>query len=759
MKIFDSMKQKKAITILFLLLAATGLGAKEYRKSGNTITFDKVKIDILSPSMFSVRPASGGKAEDVKTDLGVVSIPDAKVDYTVCREGESFSIRTDDYIIVYDPAKPLAQGGISVRGLIGRLDTPDSLNLGGMVGALDNCDGERCHSEQNDIRSSYDIRPTHPNGPLSRRGYTVLKHQQDMLNIWQPWEDYKELYVLCYGSDYRKGLKDFFSIAGRVPMFPQWSLGFIYSRWKDYKDTDYHEIVEGFRKRNFPIDAVILDMCWHVDNWYGYRYDTANFPDMKGFLKWAEDCRIKVGFNHHSGCIWKDDPKVRDFCRNAGLDYEASIVDGPSFEPDKRVVQYDTRNERHFKSFYDLYLKEMIADGFDFHWVDGANSIYSAELYNRYLMEDTGKRPIVLNRQQDYTLCNHRYPAAFSGDTYATWETMHREIEVTIKGGNCGIWWSHDIGGYMPQGEDGYIPDGEMFARWCQFGAFSPIMRFHAKKDVFWYPAVRNEGDWDGGSRLPWTWGGTVEESIRQSVRLRAALHPYIYANMRIAHDEGMPICRGMYFSYPEDSEAYSYDQYMFGESFLVAPVTMPSGKGQHGSTSRDIWLPEGMWYDFYTNETIEGDRTISRESDIFSMPLYVKEGAIIPTAAVGDYVEAPFSQMTLNVYAFSKDGSSTFSLYEDDGENLEYMDGKFRTTGISYVREGDLSTITVNPSEGDFENGIAEREYTLRLICPDRISEVSVNGAAAAFTENGDIFEIALGKHGVREGITIRIR
>lgn len=748
---------KKLLTLLLSLLAV-GVNAKDYKTSGNSVIFDNVRIEMLSPSMFSVRPAIKGKAETVKTDLGVVSLPSAKVEYTVKKNGSTFVIETSNHAIVYDPSKPITAGGISVTDLIARLDTPDSLNLGGMVGALDNCDGERCYSEQNDIQSSFDIRPTHPNGPLSRRGYTVLKHQQDMLNLWMPWEDYKELYVLCYKNDYKTGLQDFFSIAGNVPMFPQWSLGFIYSRWKDYKDTDYYEIVGEFRKRGFPIDAVILDMCWHVDHWYGYRYDTNNFPDMRGFLSWAEDNKIKVGFNHHSGSIWKDDPKIMEFCKRAGLDYEASIVDGPSFEPDKRVVQYDTRNEKHFKSFYDLYLKEMIEDGFDFHWVDGANSIYSAELYSKYLMDDTKKRPMVLNRQQDYTLCNHRYPAAFSGDTYATWETMNREIEVTIKGGNCGVWWSHDIGGYMPQGENGYSPDGEMFARWCQFGALSPVMRFHAKKDVYWYPAVRNEGDWDGGSRLPWTWGKTVEASIRQSVRFRAELHPYIYANMYLAHKDGMPICRGMYFSNPNDPEAYIYDQYMFGDAFLVAPVTMPSGKGQHGATERNLWLPEGTWYDYYTNESISGGERISRNSDIFSMPLYVKAGAIVPTTVVGEFVEAPFSQIQLNVYEMSEDGVSTFALYEDDGENLEYLNGKFRTTDISYKKEGTTSTITINPSKGTFENAISEREFSVKLIGISKISEVYINDVKADFASNNGVYEINVGKYNTADSITIKI-
>lgn len=535
--------QLKTLLTTALLMALTAGTAKEYRRSGNAVSFRKARIEVLSPTMFSVREGDNYRFAPIRIDLGITELPSAPVTFDIAKEGTAYRIATDEITIVYDPAQPLTAGGIRVEGAasVAELGAEDTQNLGGVVGALDNCDGEKCYSEQNDITSSHDVRPTPQDGILSRRGYTVLKHTQDQLNLFREGQPYEELYVLCYGKDYRRAFTDFFSIAGDIPMFPKWSLGLIYSRWRDYTDEDYKEIVAGFRKERIPLDAVILDMCWHVDHWYGYKYDTKNFPDMRGFQNWAESQHIKTGFNHHSGCIYKDDPKVREFCRRAGLDYDKSIVDGPSFEPEIRVVQYDTRNERHFKSFYDLYLAEMIDDGFDFHWVDGANSIYSAELYHRYLSEGTGKRPLVLNRQQNYTLCNHRYPAGFSGDTYATWATMRRTVEVTLKGGNNGVWWSHDIGGYMPQGTDGYIPDGEMFARWAQLGAFSPLMRFHAKKDLFWHPARTCPDGWDGGSRLPWEWGPTVLESIRNSVRLRAALNPYIYTLMRAAHDTGVP--------------------------------------------------------------------------------------------------------------------------------------------------------------------------------------------------------------------------
>ena len=744
-----------------LLSASFPANAKKWAERGNTVLFDNTSITLFSPTSFMVKEGEHYTFPKTVPDLGITAIPAAPVKHSIRRNGESFIVSTDAIEIVVTPSKSIQEGRIGIKDLSTNITDRDTRNLGGMVGALDNCDGEECYSEQNDITSSHFHHPTPDNGLLSRRGYTVLRHTKDELAKYEPGDYFNELVVLCYGSDYRQAFRDFTAIAGKVPLFPKWSTGLVWSRWKDYTDKDYYDIIEGFRSRNIPLDAVILDMCWHVDNWYGYRYDTSNFPDMKEFLDSTEAMHIKVGFNHHSGCIWHDDPKVREFCRNAGLDYESSIVPGPSFEPDKIVVQYDTRNERHFEAFYDLYLKQMIADGFDFHWVDGANSIYSAELYNRYLSEDTGKRPFVLNRQQNYTLCNHRYPAAFSGDTYATWATLKRELEVTVKGANCLVWWSHDIGGYMPQGPDGYIPDAEMFARWCQFGALSPIMRFHAKKDIFWYPQRTDGLAWDGGSRLPWSWGPTAEKSISESIRLRAALNPYIYSYMHLANTEGTPLCRGMYIDYPEADEAYAYNQYKFGDAFLVAPVTRPSGDGQHGSTPTGLWLPSGGWYDFFTGEYYEGGNSIERISDIFSFPLYVAAGSIVPTTVPGDYVDRPLDNVTINAYAFkSGSGESFFELYEDSGADFGYEKGEYRTSTIRYRASSEGQLIELSAASGDYPGALAERDVTICLKGIEKPSEVSLNGSATDdwLWDNG-VLTLKVGKSSVNEKITVNVK
>lgn len=757
------MNLKLLIACVLFSFPFTNGQAKDFRQNGNIFTFKQVRIQLLSPTSFSLQEGKGFRFDNVRLDLGITDLPTEPITCRIEQSGKTYRISTDSITILYDPAQPLCNGGIRVEGIVQITDltTPDTQNLGGVIGALDNCDGPRCYAEQNDITSESHLRPNPQDGILSRRGYTVLKHTPDALNQYHAGESFDELYVFCYGKNYRQALSDFFAVAGEIPMLPKWALGLIYSRWKDYNDNDYKEIIQGFRSREIPLDAVILDMCWHVDHWYGYRYDTNNFPDMKGFLAWTESQHIKTGFNHHSGCIYKDDPDVKEFCRRAGLDYEQSIVDGPSFEPEIRVVQYDTRNERHFKAFYDLYLTRMIKDGFDFHWVDGANSIYSAELYDRYLREGTGLRPLVLNRQQDYTLCNHRYPAGFSGDTYATWATMRRTVEETIKGGNNGVWWSHDIGGYMPQGEDGYIPDGEMFARWAQLGAVSPLMRLHAKKDLFWYPVKNSPDDWDGGSRLPWEWGPTVLKSIKASIRLRAALNPYIYTLMREAHDNGIPVCRGMYLDHADCDEAYRFDQFMFGDAFLAAPAMQPSGNGQHGVTERTVWLPEGVWYDYFTRERFEGNRFISRTSDIQTFPLYVRSGAIIPITSIGDYVSKPLSDLTIQVYASAESVQTDFDLYEDQGENFDYEKGLSRRTRLVYDHsEEGPHRIIIEAARGSYPEAVSERDYTIEVIGLGKTSSVWINGVKTEdWSREGDLLSIPCGTHAVSDTLNIEIR
>ncbi len=722
----------KILLIIFTALSTSDCFSIGYKIQDNSLSFKDVCIQILTPTMFRVQ--QGIHQTPPVTDLGVVNVKFNKVPFSIKQQNHRYSIQTDSLTILYDSSKKLMQGGIEVflrrhsNFALQTLADKDTLNLGGVIPSLDNCKGDVKYAEQNDVGSKSHLHLI-PDGILSRRGFTVLRHTKDTLYMYKEGDKYQDLYVLGYGDDFKQAFNDFYRLAGKMPMLPKWSLGFIYSRWADYTANDYKHIVYKFRQERIPIDAVVLDMCWHTNEWYGYQIDTNNFPDIKAFNLWADNEHIETGFNHHSGAIYSKDPNIQEFCKEAELNYNKALIPGMSWEPNIKDIHYDTKNKRQFSAFYDLYISPLIKDGFDFLWVDGENSIYSSDWYQDDLSKETQKRSFVLNRLHSNVLCNQRYPVGFSGDTYISWETMAYSLVADIKGGNCGVYWSHDIGGYMPQGPSGYPPSGEMFARWLQLGAVSPIFRVHAKKAEYWTPPVKS-GNFDQGSRLPWEWGDTVLRSARVSIQLRYKLLPYIYTMTRNAHDTGMPLCRGLYLAYPQSNESYRYDEYLFGDNFLVAPILHASNKGTDAETSRTLWLPQGDWYDFFTKNFYQGNQTIFVAKSIFQFPLYVKAGSIIPMSPYQNYSSAPLDTLIIVAYTPTKSTKTAFNLYEDDGSSFLFKQNQFRWIKLSYEYTDHIAqTIVIQKPKESFAGNVMQRAYKIKIINTTQPKMVYLNG------------------------------
>jgi alpha-glucosidase/alpha-D-xyloside xylohydrolase len=268
-----------------------------------------------------------------------------------------------------------------------------------------------------------------------------------------------------------------------------------------------------------------------------------------------------------------------------------------------------------------------------------------------------------------------RYGAfLWSGDVQSRWETLRTHVSVAINAGLSGIpFWGSDIGGFIP------TPDytGELHVRWFQFGAFCPSFRAHGRH---WH------------LRLPWGWsggdGGPVETStykpdprelanpevepiLKKYLELRYRMLPYTYTAARESCDTGLPMIRSLWLHYPDDAAAVARgDEYLWGRDILVAPVVAK------GVTVRPLYLPRGGWFDFWTEERIEGGREIARPVDLATMPLYVRTGAILPLGPVRQYAEEPVeSPATLVVYP-GADGAST--LYDDDGRTFAYRKGEW---------------------------------------------------------------------------------
>src|SRR6185436_10854481 len=282
----------------------------------------------------------------------------------------------------------------------------------------------------------------------------------------------------------------------------------------------------------------------------------------------------------------------------------------------------------------------------------------------------------------------------WSGDTDGKWETLAAHVSVGLNHGlSLTPFWGSDTGGFYPTRE----LTGELYARWFQFSAFCPSFRSHGRT---WH------------LRLPWGWNAgeygpiennqnvdpselhnaDVEPICRKYLELRYQLMPYLYSVVREGCQTGLPIMRALWLHHPEELEAVRRgDEFLWGRDILVAPVT------EKAATTRELYLPRGTWYDFWTNEKIAGGRVINRKVDLATMPLYVRSGAVIPFGPVKQYTEEKVEEpITLVVYPGS-DGE--FTLYEDDGRTFDFRRGEWQGTRLTW--NDKLRQLSLAPAKG----------------------------------------------------------
>jgi alpha-glucosidase (family GH31 glycosyl hydrolase) len=314
----------------------------------------------------------------------------------------------------------------------------------------------------------------------------------------------------------------------------------------------------------------------------------------------------------------------------------------------------------------------------------------------------------------------HRYGVMLQpGDMMSGIETLKVQVLRTLSSALSGFpFRGPDMGGHYPDVDADLVLTGrhtfegtvsqEVFLRWVQFCAFNSIMWSHGQ---FWR------------SKLPWMRGPKVEAIVKKYIELRYRLIPYIYSSVWATCTTGAPFMRALVLDYPGDANVTDLStQYMFGQSLLVAPVL------KEASTSWDVYLPEGMWYDFWTSRAYDGGRWVSVRVDLETMPIFVKAGSIIPMGPVMQYVtEKALDPITLLVYP---SGRSESVLYEDDGETYGYEAGEFALTRYACeVDETGVITITLGKPEGSFDGQVTSRDYILRIHSPEEPREVTVAG------------------------------
>ena len=695
----------------------------------------EARFTVLTPQLIRMEWSADAKFED-RASLVFLNRKLPVPPFTAGTDGDTLVIKTRALELRYrrDSGRFTPQNlslalQVAGRPVIWKPGTPDTGNLKGTTRTLDGVNG------------ATRLEP----GLLSRDGWTVVDDSARLLfdNSDWPWAverpagERQDLYFFGYGHDYRRALGDFTRVAGPIPLPPRFVFGLWWSRYWAYTDTELMQLVTDFREHDLPLDVLVIDMDWHLTfpeqkgaldasghslGWTGYTWNRNYFPEPEKFLAWAHAQGLKTTVNlHPASGVQPFEEAYPAMARAMGIDPAT-----------RQYVKFDIGNKRFAENYFKYLHYPLERQGIDFFWLDwqqeqttslsGLNPTFWLNYVHSTDMERRGKRPLIYHRWGG--LGNHRYEIGFSGDTISTWDSLAFQPYFTATAANVGYgYWSHDIGGHMP----GKV-DPEMFTRWVQFGAFSPILRTHATKNP-------------EAERRIWAYPPKYYDAMRQAVLQRYALIPYIYTAAREAYDTGVSVLRPMYYDSPEAPEAYLYSgQYRFGDAMLVAPIASPLDP-MHHLAKKAVWLPEGDWVQWNTGARFKGPGAFACSYDLDEIPVFLRAGAIIPMQPKMKFSsEKPVDPLILTIFS---GGASSTRLYEDAGNSLGYKHGEAAWTPIT-TETPDPTTflVHVHPAEGSYAGMPGARGYEVRLFESWPPEAVTCNGRAIAYNADSNAAE-----------------
>jgi alpha-glucosidase len=713
------------------------------------------RFTVLTPEMIRMEWAADGKFEDHASIVFLNrKLPVPKFDSAIEAAGvERLTIETSALRLAYS----LRSGGdgkftpenlsitlrLNGKEITWKPFTPDTGNLSGTIDTLDGVRGSNTKLEPGLVSRDGWVLVDDTNRPLFDSDDFSFAQGEKSPWPWvveRPLGDRQDWYFFGYGHDYKKALYDYTRVAGKIPLPPKFAFGAWWSRYWSYTDQELEGIIQGFHAHSIPLDVLVIDMDWHPTmgvhwwddkldpsahtlGWTGYSWNKLLFPDPEAFLADVHKEGLKATLNMHpaSGVQpWED--AYPEMARAMGIDPAT-----------KKYVPFDILDKKYATNYMNILHHPLEKQGVDFFWLDwqeesttrfvGLTPIWWLNYVHFTDQEREGKRPLLFHRWGG--LGNHRYQIGFSGDTVSVWDSLAFQPYFTATAANVGYaYWSHDIGGHAP----GPI-EPELYLRWIQFGAFSPILRTHTTKNP------------DSERRI-WAYPEPYSDLMRQSFQLRYALQPYIYTEARRTYDTGLAFLHPLYYEAPEAPEAYAAkDEYMFGDEILVAPVTEAVSKGSH-LARRSIWLPEGDWIEWQTGGHVKGPATLDRLVSIGQTPAYVKAGSIIPMQPPMQHTgEKPVDPLILAIYPGIDGHVSKYELYDDAGNSPAYKHGEAARTKIEAAGAADGRSLRVSiaPVAGRYPGMPIARAYEIRVLGNWPPESVAVNGAPLKFSRGKD--------------------
>src|ERR1035437_4287566 len=526
-------------------------------------------------------------------------------------------------------------------------------------------------------------------------------------------------YYFLYGPEPDQIVGHYRELTGEAPLFGRWAYGFWQCKNKYQSQRELETVAAKYRALHIPVDNIVQDWFWWVT--MGEMKWNPSYPDPQGLIN-----KLHEEHFHLMVSIWpyfRPGTAVYDEFDKKGW-FIAKTV-SPSFHPLGQAL-YDASNPEARKQYWANANTALFQKGVDAWWLDTdepetegredniltTNKLHvgsGARYANVYPVFHAGgvsdgqraasdeKRVFILSRSA-YAGAQRYGVTAWSGDVLSDWVTFQRQIPAGLNYSISGMpYWTTDIGGFISGGNLNDPKFRELFVRWFQFGAFSPIFRVH-------------------GTRTPdenelWSYGPEAQTILVDYDTLRYRLMPYIYSEAWQVTSRHGTLMRPLVMDWRNDVEAQNTgDEYLFGPAILVSPVTT------QGATSKTVYLPKATWYDFWTGEKQEGGKRIEADAPLAKLPLFVRAGSIVPMGPAMEWAtEKPADPIELRIYPGA---NGDFTLYEDENDNYHYEKGAHATIALHWDEEA--KTLTLGPQEGGFPGMLAEHTFHVVLVAKE---------------------------------------
>jgi len=583
-----------------------------------------------------------------------------------------------------------------------------------------------------------------PDGGISYIGLKALSpvdpEEQNKLSLYSEMADQIDYYFIA-GDSMDDVIKGYRSVSGKAQVMPKWAMGFWQSRERYKTQDELLGALREFRKREIPIDNIVLDWSyWPEDAWGSHEFDAARFPNPKGMVDEVHDLNAQIMIS-----VWPKFYHTTEHYKEfdeKGWMYRRAVQDSIRDWIGKGYIGsfYDAYSDGARKLFWKQMEEHLYTKGFDAWWMDASEPdiLSNASMeYRKALMNPTVLGPST-KYFNTYSLVNamaiyngqrsvnndtrvflltrsgfsglQRYGAVtWSGDIGTCWEDYKAQISAGLNHSMSGNpYWTMDIGGFCVQRRFEKAKEGsedmnewrELNTRWTQFGAFVPLFRTHGQYPFREVYNIAPESH-------------PAYKTIVYYDKLRYRLMPYIYSMTGWVYLNDYTLMRPMVMDFAHDPAVTDIgDQYMFGPSLLAAPVY------EYKARSRNVYFPKGTgWYDFYTGDYTEGGQQVIVDAPYERMPLFVKAGSIIPIGPEIQYTsEKPDAPVTLHVYGGA---DASFVLYEDEGTNYNYEKGNYSQIPVTYNETSH--SLTIGQREGTFEGMVQKRTFHIVMINKDK--------------------------------------